>query len=140
MASIRGNKAALPPSVTSSGGYIGLACDIVKYSDKYDGVFKYLLGRVAIVRTMQDAIDLSKKVGLRFVTVEGEIVNGQGAITGGKYKNATANLLERKSEIGRLTDQIREISQKSNVLERECGALESNISCLLYTSPSPRDS
>lgn len=128
MASIRGNKAALPPSVTSSEGYIGLACDIVKYSDKYDGVFKYLLGRVAIVRTMQDAIDLSKKAGLRFVTVEGEIVNGQGAITGGKYKNATANLLERKSEIGRLTDQIREISQKSNVLERERGALESNIS------------
>ena len=43
-------------------------------------------------------------------------------------KNATANLLERKSEIGRRTDQIREISQKATYLKESAALLESNIS------------
>ncbi|MFR2966804.1 MAG: hypothetical protein ACLTK0_10665 [Anaerovoracaceae bacterium] len=58
------------------------------------------MGRTAIVDTMQDAIDFSKKTGsgVRFVTLEGEVVNASGAITGGKYKNATANLLEKRRD------------------------------------------
>lgn len=130
LGSVKGNKASLPPAVTSSAGYMGLACDIVKYSDKYDNVFKYLLGRVAIVKTMQDAIDLSKKGSLRFVTLEGEIVNAGGAITGGKYKNATANLLERKSEIGRLADRLGELSEKKTSLEQETASIEAELSAL----------
>ena len=57
---------------------------------------------------MDRAIALSKAggSGLRFVTIDGEIINASGAITGGKYKNATANLLARRSEIEKLTCNI----------------------------------
>ena len=116
--SIKGGTANIPAQVTSAAGFKGLACDLVKYDRKYDGVFKYLLGRVAIVENMQDAIDFSKKTGagVRFVTLEGEIVNASGAITGGKFKNATANLLERKSEITKLADKISELEKKAEAL------------------------
>lgn len=117
--SIKGSRASIPVSISGSKGYVGLACDLVEYDEKYKNVFSYLLGRVAIVDTMQDAIDFSKKAPLRFVTKEGEIVNAGGAITGGKYKNKTANLLERKSEITKLEEQINILVQKKLTLEEE---------------------
>lgn len=106
--SVRGSKASLSPAVTGAKGFKGIAADIIEFESKYEGVFRYLLGRTAIVETMQDAIDFSKKTGqgVRFVTLDGEIVNASGAITGGKYKNATANLLERKGEIEKLTAKV----------------------------------
>ena len=110
--SVKGSTANIPPVVSSNKGCRGIASELIKYDKKYEGIFRYLLGRVCIVDTMQDAIDFSKKTGqgVRFVTIEGEIVNASGAITGGKYKNATANLLERKSEISRLADEISKIN------------------------------
>jgi len=106
--SVKGGKSTLPQSVLASSGFKGIASDLVEYDRKYEGIFKYLLGRTAIVSGMQDAIDFSKKTGagVRFVTLEGEVVNASGAITGGKYKNATANLLERKGEIEKLTSKV----------------------------------
>lgn len=106
--SVKGGKANLPQSVEGAKGCKGIASDIVEYDPKYEGIFRYLLGRVAIVDTMENAIDFSKKAGqgIRFVTLEGEVVNASGAITGGKYKNATANLLERKGEIESLAQKI----------------------------------
>lgn len=121
MESIKGGSANIPSAVENAQGFKGLGCNLVKYDSKYDGVFKYLLGRVAIVESMQNAIDFSKKTGagVRFVTLEGEIVNASGAITGGKYKNATANLLERKSEIAKLAEKVTELEAKGQALKEE---------------------
>jgi len=117
--SVKGGVANIPQVVASAQGFKGLGCNLVKYDSKYDGVFKYLLGRVAIVENMQDAIDFSKKTGagVRFVTLEGEIVNASGAITGGKYKNATANLLERKGEIAKLEQKVNDLINQGEDLK-----------------------
>ena len=62
---------------------------------------------------MDHAVRMSKKgSGLRFVTLEGEIINAGGAITGGRYKNKTANLLERKAEVAELEEKLGEIRAK----------------------------
>ena len=80
-----------------------MAVDIISFDKELANIYSYLLGRVAIVKDMDSAIRLSKlSQGLRFVTPEGEIVNASGAITGGAYKNKSANLLERKAEISDL--------------------------------------
>ena len=56
---------------------------------------------------MDHAVRMSKKGGgLRFVTLDGEVINAGGAITGGKYKNKTANILDRKAEIQSLEKEI----------------------------------
>ncbi len=116
--SVKGGVASLPAAVADHKACKGIASNIVEYDSKYDGIFRYLLGRVCIVENMQDAIDFSKKTGagVRFVTLEGEIVNASGAITGGKYKNATANLLERKGEVSKLADNIKNLELKAENL------------------------
>lgn len=106
--SVRGTKARLDKAITAANGFEGLGSDIVKYEPEYSDIFDYLLGRVVIVRDLDTAVRLSKNVGggVRFVTLEGEVINANGAITGGRYKNKTANILSRRNEITALDSQM----------------------------------
>lgn len=88
-------------------GFIGFGPDCIDYENKYENIINYLLGRVLLVDNMDNAVKLSKKAaGYRFVTLEGEVINAGGAITGGKYKNKTANILDRKAEINALEAEV----------------------------------
>ena len=113
MESVKGSAASVPGGVRQHAGYLGIGAELAVYAPQYQGVFTYLLGRVAIVDNMDSAIALSKIAGsgLRFVTLDGEVINAGGAITGGRYKNASANLLARKSEIDALAAQIEALQQ-----------------------------
>ncbi|MBE6031498.1 MAG: chromosome segregation protein SMC, partial [Clostridiales bacterium] len=107
--------------VTSAKGFIGYGCDCIEFDAKYRNVFEYLLGRTVVVKNMDDAIALSKTSGngLRFVTLEGEVIMSSGAITGGKHKNTTGNLLERKAEITKLEAEITEkTKERDSVIEK----------------------
>ena len=110
--------------VTGAAGFKGMASDIVEFDDKYEGIFQYLLGRVAVVEDMDSAVSLSKMAGngIRFVTLDGEIINASGAITGGKYKNATANLLARRSEIDKLNGEIGDLKKEYLEIEENIKA------------------
>lgn len=106
--SVKSQPARVSDAVRDSRGFKGMASDLISCDIRYRGIFDYLLGRVAVVDNMDTAVSLSKKTGggIRFVTLDGEIINASGAITGGKYKNASANLLARRSEIETLEGQI----------------------------------
>lgn len=108
MESVKGSQAAVPEGVRRHPGYRGMGSELAEFDEAYRGVFRYLLGRVAIVDNMDSAVALSKIAGsgIRFVTLDGEVINAGGAITGGKYKHASANLLARKSEIAELAGQM----------------------------------
>ena len=136
--SVRGRKADVERRVEQVEGYLGLAVDCIQFKKEYEGIFNYLLGRVALVDNMDHAVALSKMSGtggLRFVTLDGEVINSSGAITGGKYKNETANLLERKQEVFRLDEQIKtlrkeiaEINERLEELKEITEEMESVIS------------
>lgn len=115
-ASIKGSKAYPDSRITNDSGYRGLAADCITCRDEYRRIFDYLLGRVVIAADMEAAIRMSKKSGsgFRFVTLDGEIINISGAITGGKYKNKTANLLERRNEIAALEKEIEKLSEEAS--------------------------
>ena len=143
IASIKGNRAAISSRISGHKGYIGLAADCIKSSQELSQIFDYLLGRVIIVKDMDTAISLSKEAGggIRLVTLDGEIINASGAITGGRYKNKTANLLERKGEIASLDQEINRISAqlsdsegKSKATANRLERVEQQISTLRETA------
>ena len=110
VSSVKGNRAQIDSRIRNDFGFQGLGVDCIKFDEEYTNIFEYLLGRVAIVDNMDTAVSLSKMgSGLRFVTLEGEVITTSGAITGGRYKNKTANLLERKGEIQKLEEDIKEL-------------------------------
>jgi chromosome segregation protein len=88
-------------------GVIGLANQLVKCDPKYDEVAAYLLGRVLVTDTIDNAITLAKKnhYTLHIVTLEGEYLSPGGSMTGGAFKNSS-NLLARNREIEELEKRI----------------------------------
>ncbi len=96
-------------------GVLGLASQLVEFEPQFQKAVEYLLGRVLIVKDMDTGIKLFKKhnLPLRIVTLEGEVINNSGAMTGGTNKtNHTYSPLKRKSEQKRLSRIIHEFKSK----------------------------
>ena len=131
--SINSKKAVLDGSITSDHGFCGIGSESIDFEPRYKKIFDYLLGRVAIVKDLNSAILLSKRGsnGVRFVTLDGEVINSGGAITGGRYKNKSANLLERKNEISKLKNLLHSqeigIDETSKKLNEKKDALSEMI-------------
>ena len=131
--SINSKKAVLDGSITSDHGFCGIGSELIDFEPRYKKIFDYLLGRVAIVKDLNSAILLSKRDsnGVRFVTLDGEVINSGGAITGGRYKNKSANLLERKNEISKLKNLLHSqeigIDETSKKLNEKKDALSEMI-------------
>ena len=109
-------------------GVLGLASQLVKAKEQYNGIVQYLLGRVVVTDTIDHAIALSRKYHhtLRIVTLEGELLNAGGSMTGGAFKN-TSNLLGRKREIDELKEQCTIAQREARRLEDELSANESQL-------------
>lgn len=129
VANIRVRKNAVPESIKSGKGYIGLASELVSCPKDCTGIVEYLLGRVIICDTLDAAVALSKasEGPFRFVTPEGEIINAAGAITGGSLKNNTGSLLSRKAQIQELSEEILLSEDKLGIAEKEKTAVERSI-------------
>lgn len=110
-------------------GYKGYGTDCVEFDPKYKDVMEYLLGRTVVVDTMDNAIRLSKEgaAGLKYVTLEGEFINSSGAVTGGKFKNKSANILERRSEITELEKELGKVRKEQGAAEDDLAEVRDSI-------------
>lgn len=116
------------PSLKREPGVVGFGPECINYDSRYDEVISYLLGRVVIVDNMDNAVRLSKRDrGILVVTMEGEIINSRGAITGGKFKNNSANILDRRAEIVRLADDISSVHKCREDNNRQLEAVRGEI-------------
>ncbi|MFN2364827.1 MAG: hypothetical protein ABR596_11030, partial [Halarsenatibacteraceae bacterium] len=88
-------------------GYLGLGSDLIEYEARLEEIIKYLLGRTAIFKDLKTATKAAKASGKRFkiVTLEGDIINPGGAMTGGSQRKDTAQLLSRQRQLEELTEQ-----------------------------------
>lgn len=128
VSSIRPGRRQDSAALSQEPGFQGIGAECVKTDEQYRPVMEYLLGRVVIVDDMEHAVRMSKKAaGLRFVTLEGEIINAGGAITGGRYKNKTANLLERRAEIVELHKQLEQSRKKAEAAAEEQKTLQTGL-------------
>lgn len=100
---------------------IGIASDLIKYDKKYEQIILNLLGRTVIVDNMENAIKVSKNNGytFRIITVEGDIINPSGSITGGSVAKKTVNILGREKEIEKLKIEIQNINDKIEKIEKK---------------------
>ena len=129
--SVKGKK--LDKIKGNEAGIIGIASDLVKYSKKYEQIILNLLGRTVIVDNMDTAIKVAKQNGytFRIVTVDGDLINPSGAITGGSVMKKTVNILGRGKEIEKLQKEIETLKLKIQKLENEKEEFEESIEGIL---------
>ncbi|MGD9677084.1 MAG: chromosome segregation protein SMC [Vulcanibacillus sp.] len=89
-------------------GYIGPAINLIEINPKYTLIGEFLLGQVIVTSNLKSANEIAKILGYskRIVTLEGDIVNPGGSMTGGKIEQKKNNLLGRQREIEELTTKI----------------------------------
>lgn len=92
--------AQVKQEIIAENGVLGLAANLITYDSQYDKAIKYLLGRVLLVQDLDCGLRVFKKFSypLRIVTLEGEIINTSGAMTGGNSQGSKSNLLQRRQE------------------------------------------
>jgi chromosome segregation protein len=103
-------------------GFLGLASDVVQCQKTYRDIILNLLGRTVVVNDMDEAITISRKYGysFRIVTLDGEILNPGGSITGGSRPSKTSSLLSRSRLIRELEKRAETLRKRSEQLEDEC--------------------
>ncbi len=91
----------------NDNGFVGLACDLVSYDAQYEGVARSLLGRTVIAEDLDYATAMAKRHGYKFriVTLDGQVVNAGGSLTGGSSIKG-AGLMSRRAEIDRLKQDV----------------------------------
>ena len=119
ISSVKGRK--LEKIKGNKDGVIGIASDLIKFDKKYEQIILSLLGRTVIVENIDRAIALSKENGytFRIVTIDGDIINPSGGITGGSVAKKTVNIIGRNKEIEKLAKEIENIKINIEKLKQE---------------------
>ena len=116
-------------------GFVGVAANLCSCDNKYNGILYSLLGKIVIAEDLNCATAIAKKYSYRFkiVTLDGQVVNAGGSLTGGSL-NRNTGLLSRASEIETLKKQTTVLEQKSKDAEnrsveisREYSAFEAQL-------------
>ena len=119
-------------------GVIGIASDLIKFNKKYEQIILNLLGRTVIVDNMETAIKVAKKNGysFRIITLEGDVINASGSITGGSVAKKTVNILGRGREIEKLEKNLKNLKTKIEKLQKEKEEYETSIEDTLLEATS----
>ena len=108
------------PSIRSAikeKGAIGFAVELVEYDKKYDNVIRYLLGNTLVCDNIESATIISRRYprAFKIVTLDGDVINSSGSMTGGSRKDNAGNLLANERRIKEIEENI---SEKKGALTR----------------------
>ena len=116
-------------------GFVGIAAELCSCDKKYSKILGSLLGRIVIADDLNSAASIAKKYSYRFkvVTLDGQVVNAGGSMTGGSQLRNTG-MLSRQSEIKKLKSQTEKLGKKaedaqklSEQVNREYAAIEADL-------------
>lgn len=129
LTSVKGNTLSDIPE--DDPGFVGLASELVTYDKKYDAVAKYLLGRTVVAEDMDYAVSMARRHGYKFriVTLDGQVINAGGSLTGGSTVKG-AGLLSRRSEIDRLKQAAVEEMKKLETAKEQFRQLQQDAAAV----------
>ncbi len=114
-------------------GFVGIAYNLVKFDKKYDGIIANLLGRTVIAEALPDAVRMSKNSGnsLRIVTLDGQLINSGGSMTGGSSAKGTG-VLSRANELEKLKKQREKLRESEKEHSARAEKVKSDLAAVKY--------
>lgn len=97
----------------NSNDFLGVMSDLVTYNREYDSIVKNQLGNVIVVTNIDSATRLSHMIKAKYkiVTLEGDVVNVGGSLTGGSTYNGKSTII--------LKQELNHLDSTYNLLKKE---------------------
>ncbi|MFB1049601.1 chromosome segregation protein SMC [Paraliobacillus sp. JSM ZJ581] len=114
--------ATLIKQLRNHAGFVGIAADLIEFDQKYYTVIHNLLGNTIFANTLKDATELARLSERRFrvVTLDGDVVNPGGSMSGGAKKNNSQSLFTREKD-------LQELNEKITAYQKRTLAFEENV-------------
>ena len=114
-------------------GYVGVASQLVQFDKRYAEIFNNLLGRTVVVEDMDCGIAIARKYSncFRIVTLDGQVLNRGGSMTGGSVSRS-AGILSRANELKELTAQREALTEKLDAALREADEAKRDLNAAQY--------
>lgn len=114
-------------------GYVGLASQLVEYDAQYAGIFRNLLGRTVVAEDLDCGIAMARKYGNRFriVTLDGQVMNRGGSMTGGSVSRS-AGVLSRAAELKELHGKAETLNRRLSEAKTEAEELNRELEKARY--------
>ena len=105
----------------SSEGCFGVAAELVSYDSKYDNIVRWLLGTTVVADNIRTGIRIARASGysFRIVTLDGDIINPAGSITGGSKKADISNVFAYDRELREMEEQLTGVNEKISAYKKE---------------------
>ena len=118
---------------TRDPGFVGVAYELVRFDERYKNIFANLLGRTVVAETLADAVRMSKQSGnsLRIVTLDGQLINAGGSMTGGSAAKGSG-ILSRANELEKLKKQREKLREKEKDCADELSRAKSGLAAVRY--------
>jgi chromosome segregation protein len=112
--------------LASLPGYCGRATELISYDDRYQIIADHLLGTTVVADNLDHATEIARagRHMVRVVTLDGQLINASGAMTGGATRNRQAGLLSQKQMAKQLSGELKQQQQKTSTLEQEVAKLQ----------------
>jgi len=107
---------------------IGIASDLISYDDKYRDILENILGRTIVIDNIDEGIKFARETGHKYkvVTLDGEILNPGGSLTGGSLKTS-GNILSRKRLINEFNEKIKTTKEENASIQEKLVSIEKDI-------------
>jgi chromosome segregation protein len=117
---IKSQKATLANAISGETGVIGLAVDVVDFQHQFEQIFYQLFGNTTLIETMSQAV----------ATLEGETLEGYGAMTGGQNR-VSISVLGAASEVEEVETDAAKAQQHSSETRQTLDLLQSELQTIL---------
>ncbi len=136
ISAIKGRSFEGRPAILDEAGVFGTAHELVGFDEMYRQIVENLLGRTIIVENLEQAVILAKKYKHQYkmVTLDGDILNPGGAMTGGSKQKKASHIFSRGREIHSLQEKaegakkiVGNLSEKLTLFQEEMVEIEEQI-------------
>lgn len=115
-------------NIQAKTDFIGVASDLISYDEKYRDILENILGRTIVIDNIDEGIKFARETGHKYkvVTLEGEILNPGGSLTGGSLKSS-GNILARKRLINEFNEKIKNTKKDNLFIEEKLALIDKEI-------------
>ena len=121
-------------------GYLGLALELVRFDPAYTDIFENLLGRTVVAETLADAVAIARnnRNAFRIVSLDGQMINAGGSMTGGSAARGTG-AISRANELRRLREQREVLRKQLDEKDAALSAAERELAAARYDMDTAGD-